>query len=342
MDRDPQGDPSPETPASAEKRTPLEEFEARAQQTRADIEAHAQHAREEFEAQVKHARDQFDQTQEKIKARTGHNLLAAIGIGVALGGVLLVSLLFYSWLFIPFAAFLVGFTVWELSTALRGAGRDVPRVVSIVVGIAVLPAAYFLHVPGLWLAVIAGIALVSLWRVGELLLRPSHRIPARTVFADIGAGLFVQLYVTFLAGFYVVLAGEDGGQWWVLAALIIVVSTDVGAYAAGLSFGRHKMAPRISPGKTWEGFAGAAVVAMAAGTLLAWLMLGQPWWEGTIMGLVLMLVGTMGDLIESLIKRELGIKDISGWLPGHGGFLDRLDSILPSAAVAYACYLIFH
>jgi len=162
------------------------------------------------------------------------------------------------------------------------------------------------------------------------------------VLADIGAGLFVQLYVVFLAGFYVVLAGEDDGRWWVLAALIIVVSTDVGAYAAGLSFGRHKLAPRISPGKTWEGFAGAAVVAMGAGTLLAWLMLDEPWWEGTIMGLVLMLVGTMGDLIESLIKRELGIKDISGWLPGHGGFLDRLDSILPSAAVAYAFYLVFN
>ncbi|MFT4030081.1 MAG: phosphatidate cytidylyltransferase [Protaetiibacter sp.] len=341
MRRDPEGAAPPDPPAPSDKRTPLEELEARAQQTRAELEAHAQHAREEFEAQVKHARDQFDQTQEKIKARTGRNLLAAIAIGVALGATLLVSLLISPWLFVPFAAFLVGFTVWELSTALRGAGRDVPRVVSIVAGIAVLPAAFLLHVPGLWLAVIAGIVLVSLWRIGEL-LRPSHRVPAREVLADLGAGAFVQLYVTFLAGFYVVLAGEQGGQWWVLAALIIVVSTDVGAYASGLSFGRHKLAPRISPGKTWEGFAGAAVVAMATGTLLAWLMLGQPWWEGTIMGLVLMLVATMGDLTESLIKRELGIKDISGWLPGHGGFLDRLDSILPSAAVAYAFFLVFH
>ncbi|PZQ91996.1 MAG: phosphatidate cytidylyltransferase [Leifsonia xyli] len=341
MDRDPDGASAPENPAPTGKRTPREEFEARAHQTRAEFEAHAQHAREEFEAQVKHARDQFDQTQEKINARTGRNLLAAIGIGVALGAILLVSLLFTSWLFVPFAAFLVGFTVWELSTALRAAGRDVPRVISIVVGIAVLPVAYFFHVPGLWIAVIAGIALITVWRLAEL-LRPSQRVPAGSVFADLGAGLFVQLYVTFLAGFYVVLAGEAGGQWWVLAALIIVVSTDVGAYAAGLSFGRHKMAPRISPGKTWEGFAGAALAAMVAGTLLAWLMLDQPWWEGTIMGLVLMLVGTMGDLTESLIKRELGIKDISGWLPGHGGFLDRLDSILPSAAVAYAFYLIFH
>ena len=327
---------------SSKKRTAREEFEVRAHQTRADIEQHAQHARDEFEAQVKHARDQFDATQEKINARTGRNLLAAIGIGVALGVILLVSLLFYSELFMPFAALLIGFTVFELTTALRVAGRDVPRVASIVLGIATVPVAFYLHVPGLWLATLGGILVITLWRIAEL-ARPSHRVPARDVLADLGAGMFVQLYITFLAGFYVVLAGEkdNGGQWWVLAALITVVTTDVGAYVAGLSFGKHKMAPKISPGKTWEGFAGAAVAAMIAGTLLAWLMLGQPWWEGTIMGLTLMLVGTMGDLIESLLKRELGIKDISGWLPGHGGFLDRLDSILPSAAVAYAFFLIF-
>src|SRR5690606_28305176 len=105
------------------------------------------------------------QTQEKIKQRTGRNLLAAIGIGVGLGVVLLVSLLFYTWLFIPFAALLVGFTVWELATALRVAGRDVPRVISIVVGVAAVPAAYFFHVPGLWIAVIAGVAIISVWRV---------------------------------------------------------------------------------------------------------------------------------------------------------------------------------
>jgi len=327
---------------SSKKRTAREEFEVRAHQTRADIEQHAQHARDEFEAQVKHARDQFDATQEKINARTGRNLLAAIGIGVAMGVILLVSLLFYSELFMPFAALLIGFTVFELTTALRVAGRDVPRVASIVIGVATVPVAFYLHVPGLWLATLGGILVITLWRLAEL-ARPSHRVPARDVLADLGAGMFVQLYITFLAGFYVVLAGEkdNGGQWWVLAALITVVTTDVGAYAAGLSFGKHKMAPKISPGKTWEGFAGAAVAAMIAGTLLAWLMLGQPWWEGTIMGLTLMLVGTMGDLIESLLKRELGIKDISGWLPGHGGFLDRLDSILPSAAVAYAFFLIF-
>lgn len=334
MDADPGG-------SSERKRSAREELEARAQQTRRDIEAHAQHALDELEAQVTRARDQFDATQERINARTGRNLLAAIAIGVGLGGTVVVSLLFYTWLFIPFAAVLVGFTTFELATALRHGGREVPRIPSVVVGVAIMPIAFFLQVPGLWLATLGGILLIALWRIAEL-ARPSHRGSPREVLSDIGAGTLVQLYVTFLAGFYVVLAGEDDGRWWVLAGLIIVVSTDVGAYASGLAFGRHPMAPRISPKKTWEGFAGAALAAMTTGTLLAWLMLGQPWWEGTVMGLVIMLVATMGDLVESLLKRELGIKDISGWLPGHGGFLDRLDSMLPSAAVVYAFYLIFH
>jgi phosphatidate cytidylyltransferase len=120
------------------------------------------------------------------------------------------------------------------------------------------------------------------------------------------------------------------------------VATDVGAYATGLLFGRHKLAPNISPGKTWEGFAGSIAVAIVAGILFALLMLHQPWWVGLAMGLLLALVGTAGDLTESLIKRDIGIKDISTWLPGHGGFFDRLDSILPSAAVAYAIYLSVH
>jgi phosphatidate cytidylyltransferase len=149
------------------------------------------------------------------------------------------------------------------------------------------------------------------------------------------------LYITFMAGFYVVMTGVDGGQWWVLAGIIIVVSTDVGAYATGLSFGRHPMAPTISPKKTWEGFAGAAAAALLAGVLLGIFMLQQPWWIGVLLGAVLVLVATGGDLLESLIKRDLGIKDISTWLPGHGGFLDRLDSILPSASVVYLFFLVF-
>ena len=295
--------------------------------------------REDIDAFVEDARHQLEEANEAINRRVGRNLLAAIGIGLVLGGLFLVSLIVLKWLFMILAAVLIGLTVFELAAALRYAGRDVPRVASTVVAVAVVPAAFFLHVEGLWLALLGAVVLITLWRLGEQ-LRASHRTGLRALVADIGAGALVQTYVTFLAGLYVVLVGMPGGEWWTLASIIVVVTTDVGAYASGLAFGRHKLAPTISPGKTWEGFVGSVLAAVVAGVLLAVFMLGEPWWVGAIMGVLLALVGTMGDLTESLIKRDLGVKDISTWLPGHGGFLDRLDSILPSAAVAYAMYLV--
>lgn len=298
-----------------------------------------QHAFDDLAHNVEEARAQFDQANEAINRRVGRNLLAAIAIGLVLGGVFLVSLLIVKWLFMILAAALIALTVFEFASALRFAGRDVPRVASTVVAVATVPAAFFLGVEGLWLALLAAVVLITLWRLGEQ-LRPSHRTGIRSLVADVGAGALVQVYVTFLAGLYVVLVGLEGGEWWTLAAIIIVVVTDIGAYASGLAFGRRKLAPLISPGKTVEGFVGSILVATVAAVLLAWLMLGQPWWLGLILGPVLALVGTMGDLTESLIKRDLGIKDISSMLPGHGGFLDRLDSILPSAAVAYAFFLV--
>ena len=123
---------------------------------------------------------------------------------------------------------------------------------------------------------------------------------------------------------------------WAPAATILI-----GYYASGLLFGKHPMAPLISPKKTWEGFAGSVIAATVAGVLLALLMLHQPWWVGVILAFALVLTATVGDLTESLIKRDLGTKDMSTWLPGHGGLLDRLDSALPSAAAAYALFIIF-
>jgi len=304
---------------------------------------------EDIEHRVEEARAQIDATTEKINKRVGRNLPAAIGIGATLGGLFLGSLLIpgWDWLFMILAALLIGFAVFELAGALRFAGRDVPRVASTVLAVATVPVGFYFGVEGLWLALLVVVAIVTLWRLGEQ-MRPSHRTGIRSVVADIGAGAFVQVYVTFLACLYVVLVGLDvdgvdvGGEWWTVAGIVIVVMTDIGAYAFGLAFGRRKLAPTISPGKTVEGFIGSVLVAVLTGVLLTWILpgLGQPWWVGAILGLLLALVGTMGDLTESLIKRDLGVKDISTWLPGHGGFLDRLDSMLPAAAVTYAAYLV--
>jgi phosphatidate cytidylyltransferase len=306
---------------------------------RADFDARAQAARHDLENQIRSRRAQLGARNEKLTARTGRNLPAAIAVGVGLGAAVLLSLIFEPAFFMIVAGALIGSLCFELTSALRFAGRDVPRLPSVLVGLAMVPLSFAFGVQGQWLGLVGGVLVVSLWRVAEL-VRPSHRKPASVVWRDIGAGAFVQIYCSFLGSFMLVLAAEPNGANWTLATLIIVIAVDTGAYATGLNFGKHPMAPRISPRKTWEGFAGSVAASLIAAVLTSWLMLDEPWWFGFVLGGVIIVTATIGDLSESLIKRDLGIKDISTWLPGHGGFLDRLDSTLPSAAAAYALYLL--
>ncbi|ASD22399.1 phosphatidate cytidylyltransferase [Cryobacterium sp. LW097] len=321
--------PGPTQPPQRGRGTGRAEFRAQVQSTKADIER-----------QVQATKAQLDATNERIEARTGRNLILATLIGLVLGGAMLVSLIFIKELFMIMAFVVVGFTAFELAEALRRGGRKVPRIPVLASAVAVVPAAFYWGAGGQWLATLGGILLITLWRLAMLAF-PRHRAPRSVVLTDIGGGFLIQVYVVFLASFAVLLVTQEGGQWWTLAFLLLVISADTAAYAAGLSFGKHRMVPSISPKKTWEGFAGAAIVCVVVGILLAIFMLGEPWWFGPIFGVVILITATFGDLAESLIKRDLGIKDMSSWLPGHGGFLDRLDSILPSAAAAYALYLIF-
>jgi phosphatidate cytidylyltransferase len=307
---------------------------------REELEARAHVLEEEFRAQVAATRAQIDATNVKIEARTGRNLPLAILIGIGLGALLIGSLIFIKALFMIFTGALIGFTTFELASALRFAGRDVPRWPSVAAALGSIPAAFYLGDQGRWLVILGGIAFVAVWRLAQS-LGAHHRGTRQDLWKDVAAGTLIQVYVPFLGSFAVLLATQPGGEWWTLAFLLVVVSVDIGAYASGLSFGKHPMAPRISPKKTWEGFAGSVVTALVAGVVLSILMLHEPWWFGLIFGAVLVFTATLGDLTESLIKRDLGIKDISTWLPGHGGFLDRLDSILPSAAAAYVMFVIF-
>lgn len=284
--------------------------------------------------------EQIRATNEAINARTGRPLLRAILVGLLLGGALLVSLLVVKELYVLFAGALAALASYELATALRSTGRDVPRIPTIVGAVAIMPATFYLLAGGLWLATLGAMALVTVWRLSEMIPR-SRRVSGRQLLRDLGAGVFIIAYVAFMAGFTVLLTAQDGGQFWTLAFLIVVISIDTGAYATGLAFGKHKLAPVISPKKTWEGFAGSVVTALIAGVVLAILMLQQPWWVGVVLALVMVVTATTGDLAESLIKRDLGIKDSSRWLPGHGGFLDRVDSSLLSGAAAYALFLLF-
>ena len=295
--------------------------------------------RDELRAHLETTRAQLEATNAKIEARAGRNLVFAIGSGLIFGAVFLVSLLLVKQIFALLVAIIVAIALVELAAAFRIAGRRVPRVGVVLGGLVVVAGAYFWGAEGMLLGLFAGSALLTAWRLIEGLV-PNWETPPRTLIRDLFSGLFTLVYVAFLASFTVLLVEAENGQWWVFALVVIVVSVDVGAYAAGVTLGKHKMTPRISPNKTWEGFAGAAIVAMAVGTVVAIFALDQPWWVGIILGVVVLFTATGGALPESLIKRNLGVKDMSSWIPGHGGFLDRLDSLLPSAVGVYGVALV--
>jgi phosphatidate cytidylyltransferase len=335
---DPGGDqhPAAETPLTrrdatdARRDTPSGEPAA--------FQSHVRSARNEFEIQVAHARAEFDQANERIKERTGRDLILAILIGLAIGAVLVLSLVFLKWVFVLFALAASTLGIFEFGRALQKSGRRVDLVPQLIVGALLVAAGYFFPQQWfLWVGVFVAVAFVIVWRLVAQMFDKDGRTYGAVLSDALIAG-FLQLYVALFASLCVVLVSQQGGEWWVLAFIVTVVAADTGAYAAGLSFGRHPMAPRISPKKTWEGFAGATLAALIAGALLAQFMLGLPWWAGLIIGAVILGTATAGDLGESMIKRDLGIKDMSSWLPGHGGVLDRLDSILPSAAAALALF----
>ncbi|WP_253259274.1 phosphatidate cytidylyltransferase [Subtercola boreus] len=297
-------------------------------------------SRAELEDRVRARREQFEEANERITARSGRNLLSAVAIGLVLGGLMFVSLLFVTELFLVFVGLIACIGTLELVGALKRSGRYVPVIPSVISAAGVSIASFYAGASGQWLTLLAGTGLVLVWRLG-MLANPAHRADAKQLLRDLAAAVLVQTYVVFLASISILLVAQPDGRWWVLAFMLVVICVDTGAYAAGLNFGKHPMAPRISPKKTWEGFAGALLVALVAGVLLSIFMLHQPWWFGLIFGAVLTLTATFGDLAESLLKRDMGIKDMSTWLPGHGGFLDRLDSMLPSAAAAYVLFIVF-
>jgi phosphatidate cytidylyltransferase len=152
---------------------------------------------------------------------------------------------------------------------------------------------------------------------------------------DVTAGMFTAAYVPLFCSFATLMVVADDGLGRVLTFLICGVASDIGGYAAGVFLGRHPMAPMISPKKSWEGFAGSQVAGMLAGALSVHFLLGGAWWWGALTGALLVVSATLGDLVESMIKRDLGIKDMGTLLPGHGGLMDRLDSLLPTAVVAW-------
>lgn len=257
----------------------------------------------------------------------GRNLPAAIGVGLALVAVLALSVLVVPQAFPVVAAIAMVAAVLELTRALAHGGLEVPAVPLLVGVIGMVVSTVVFGVEGLMLSTAAAVCVLILWRVSESM--------GLTALRDVAGGVFALAWVPFLGCFLLLLMQRDQGAMLVLLAVLGPVGNDVGGYIAGVLFGRHPMAPGISPKKSWEGFAGSLVLGTAMVTLIAVLALELPWWVGVAIGAVLVVVSTCGDLAESLLKRDLGIKDMGHLLPGHGGVLDRVDSILLAAPTTY-------
>jgi phosphatidate cytidylyltransferase len=260
-------------------------------------------------------------------SRAGRDLPAAIGVGLLLGGAIIVSLLTVRQVFIGIAAAAIAFATWELAGALRrGAGIKVTLLPLLVGGQAMMWLAWPFERRGLIAAFVITLLACLIWRV---------RRGAVGYVRDVTASFFVAAYVPLFAGFATLLVVPHDGAGRILAFMVTVVCSDVGGYAAGASLGRHPMAPMISPKKTWEGFAGSLLAGTVGATVTVLLALDGQWWHGALLGIAVVITATGGDLVESLIKRDLGIKDMGTLLPGHGGLMDRLDSLLPSAVASW-------
>jgi phosphatidate cytidylyltransferase len=268
-------------------------------------------------------------------SRAGRNLPMAIGVGVGLGIVVVACLLLFRQLFVVIIVAAVVASIWEMRGTLALARGITVAWIPLAVGSAATVA---LAWPYGHEAQALGIALTALGAMGWRFTKGSG-----AYFADVSATLFLTIYLGLFASFATLLVAPHDGHARVLAFLIMVVSSDTGGYAAGALLGKHPMAPQISPKKSWEGFAGSVLAAMLGGALSISLQpaLAHPWWQGAIIGAVIAVVATAGDLAESLIKRDLGVKDMGTLLPGHGGVMDRMDSLLPSAVVTWALLSLF-
>jgi phosphatidate cytidylyltransferase len=261
--------------------------------------------------------------------RTGRNLPAAIAVGAALGGIALLTLLTVKATFLIYMGAALAVALHELDGALRTREIRVPLIPVALGGAAMLTAAYWA----------AGGAVAAAFALTVLAILTWRMFGGTDGYVrDVTAGIFAVAYLPLLGSTVsAMLAAHDGGRR-VLVFIILTICTDIGGYFAGITLGRsgaHKMVPVISPKKTWEGLAGSAVATIAAGAILLPTLLHGYWWQGVVIGAAAVVAAVLGDLAESMIKRDLNIKDMGSLLPGHGGILDRIDSLLFCAPVVW-------
>jgi phosphatidate cytidylyltransferase len=259
--------------------------------------------------------------------RAGRNLPVALAVGLGLGALILTTLFLYKPAFLVVLVITILIGVREFTQALGARDLHPPLIPLACGAVAVLITAYFSGQHWMVDSMLLTIPAVVFWRAVK---------GVDGIVGDLSSSLLVLLYVGFLGGFCALMLAAHDGDRRVTCFVATVVASDVGGYAVGALFGKHPLAPRISPKKSIEGFAGSTAMCALIGYILMTTLLHASWWQGVVFGLALVASATLGDLGESMVKRDLGIKDMGTLLPGHGGILDRLDSLLPSAPVAWA------
>ncbi len=272
----------------------------------------------------------------------GRSLSQSVIYGLLLAFAFLASVLFVQELFIALIALGSAAGAWELSSALRQKDWHVPRLPVSVGSAAVMPLTYYGGEKLQWLGVLAIVALLMIWRVFELLLqRKSWERSFAELIRDFSASAFVVIYLPLTMSFAALIMAEpehDGnvaGKYWIITIVTTVILVDSSAYLFGRKLGKHPMLPKVSPKKSWEGFFISALFAVASTLVQTPLLLHLPIWFALVIAFVVLMAAVLGDFAESLIKRDLGVKDMSSWIPGHGGVMDRLDSMLPACLAGY-------
>ena len=260
------------------------------------------------------------------------SLTTRLLVGFGLGGIFLFSLI-QPVLFVLLTSVAGALGVWELATAMRKSSWHVPRIPATIAAFATPLMAFFFGPSGQGLTIWVAIGPMVAWRL-LFLLAAKQRQSLKATLRDFGASAFIMIYIPLLISFGALLIKKEDGTIWVFGFVLTVVAIDSFGYLIGRIWGRTKLSPEISPKKTWEGFVASAAGAIFGGVTTA-LLLGTSIWFGIVFGLALLVSSVMGDLSESLIKRDLEVKDMGDVLPGHGGIMDRLDSLLPSTFVAF-------
>jgi len=263
-------------------------------------------------------------------SRSGRNMPVAAASGLVLLGAVLAAAWWHPVAFATLIALACVVAVMEWRNALARSDRRIPVTPILLVTVGLVVAAWYGGPEGLVVALMVGCAGTVAWRVVD------ERI--ENTMADSLAGMMTLLWIPFTAAFMVLMVVANDGWQRVAVMILAVAGADTGGLFSGILFGKRPMAPRVSPKKTWEGFAGGAVLGVTVSSIASYFFFDGRWWVGALVGLACVVAATFGDLAESALKRDLQVKDMSSVIPGHGGILDRIDSMLFAAPVAYVVF----